>query len=907
MSRRPLRRRTPTNWSGSLLVTLAIFSFFSGVIGFYTAGVAGLAEVTYLTLQLFFLNFEGDGLQMNPWLQAARFGAFAAAVWAILNAFFPQVRHHIRRLLRFRGKSCAVLLGYGPVGQAIGAALWQRDCGIKRVTAVHPAVTPELAARARADGVLLVEGDPSDPRVLRHVYVGRADRLYISDPEDLRAMNTAVAVRQYLPDRAKDIRVVLNDSAVAAQIAEASPIGFLGAPGLRWFSVADETARRLIADARFDRFALESGAERMHLVIVGGGSQGEAVAVETLLTAWRTALGPPKITFLDRDVASVEARIRRRIPAWFIEYEGRALYEAVRPDLEFIACDADAADFARAACFDGLRERVSGWVFALGDDALNLRASVELHRAIMAHQFDPAPIYVRIPTGHVEDAPDLSSNSLGLAHTFGSIDSVIARSPLLAEDPDAVPKILHSEYLKAEQAMFGRRSEEWGSLPETKREANRALFRHAVMKIEDFGAVAIINSDGVPCTHPGPAQALNRVDKHLAYDQIERGSDVRSWLKDGANLVGQDLETAILVRDAAICEHNRWTMERALAQFVPTARPDRELRDDSRRRHNNMHDWFDLGDAETRRYDLVMLRVLLSQWIEAKRTLHKTARVQTVFLAVDGGAGTCTAHTAEAEAAIDGDVSELRLHLNGRTAPNKPADLVSAVMKSLAPHIDSQRRLTPMRIRFDFTSQPHERLLALANLVADELRKRLPNTTRIEGFWNWRGSGSPVVGVVGHRDLSAFAGIAPVTERLRQTFMQLVAQRGATTLVTGYAPGTDQAAVEAWATLGLADPLLLFPFVGHGNDGQQVFFTENPSDATAETTFAEEDIKKISDRSMVMICDGHLKQAGELLRRSSVVVFVVDNRAGFREGGTKDTLRRASKMQREVVLIEPRV
>lgn len=521
----------------------------------------------------------------------------------------------------------------------------------------------------------------------------------------------------------------------------------------------------------------------------------------------------------------------------------------------------------------------------------------------MAHQFDPAPIYVRVPTGHVEDAPDLSSNSLGLAHTFGSIDSVIARSPLLAKDPDAVPKILHSEYLKAEQAMFGRRSEEWGSLPETKREANRALFRHAVMKIEDFGAVAIINSDGVPCTHPGPAQSLNRVDEHLAYDQIDRGSDVRSWLKDGANLVGQDLETAVLVRDAAICEHNRWTMERALAQFVPTARPDRELRDDSRRRHNNMHDWFDLGDAETRRYDLVMLRVLLSQRIEAKRTFHKTARVRTMFLAVDGGAGTCTAHTAKAEAAIDGDVSELRLHLNGRTAPNKPADLVSAVMRCLAPHIDSQRRLTPMRIRFDFTSQPHERLLALANLVADELRQKLPETTRIEGFWNWRASGSPVLGVVGHRDLSAFGGTAPITERLRQTFMALVAQKGIEKLVTGYAPGTDQAAVEAWASLGLPKPVLIFPFARRDADGFRVYYTEDPESASEETTIAKSAAYDIGLPLLPSAEVGHQAQAKELLDRTDLIVFVVDETRQVLDGGSGDTLTRARQMQREILVI----
>lgn len=910
MSPRPPRRRLPPDWSGRLLLALALVSFALGLVGFrdYLPPDTGWLEITYQSLQLFFLNFDKvDGADVNPSLQAARFGAFFTAVWAILKAFFPQVRQHIRRLLRYRGKSCAVILGYGPVGQAIGAALWQRDCGIRRVTAVHPAVTPELAARARADGVLLVEGDPSDPRLLKHVYVAKADRLYISDPDDLRAIDTAVAVRQYLPNPAKDIRVVLNDSAVAAQIAEASAAGFLGAPGLRWFSVADETARLLIADARFDRFALESGAGRMHLVIVGGGSQGEAVAVEALLTAWRTGLEPPKITFLDREIGSVEARMRKRLPAWFAVPGGAALYTAARPELEFRECDAGTVDMARDPCFDGLRGRVSGWVFAIGDDGLNLRASVALHRAIVARQIDPAPIYVRIPTGHVEDAPDLSANPLGLAHTFGSIDSVIARSALLAEDPDAVPKILHEAYRKAEQEMFGRLSEDWASLPETKREANRALFRHAVMKIEDFGAVAAARRDGVPVTHPGLAETLRRVDESLAYDRIDRGEDASLWLKDGKALAEHDLGTAVFIRNAALCEHNRWTMERALAQFVPTARPERALRDDVRRLHNNMHDWFDLGDAETRRYDLVMLRVLLSQQPSPGQFVHKAARVRTVFLAIDGAARTCVAHVSGSGAAEGVNAPELHLHLNARNEPEAPADLLQAVMGCLAPHIDQSKQHPPARIRFDFPRQPGERMLALANLLAEELREKLPETTRIDAFWNWRAADDPVVGVVGHRDLTRFGGIGPVTERLRQCFMDLVMKRGVEAMVTGYAPGADRAAIEAWASLGLPNPSLLFPFAGHCSESKRVFFTENPSDAKAETIIEEEDIKKIADRSMLTICDGHIGQAGELLRRTNVVVFVIDHGGALREGGTLDTLRRAKEIQREIILIEPRL
>lgn len=899
----------PRDWSGVFLIALALLSFDLGIIGFhlYLGPGSDWPEVVYQSLQLFFLNFETvDGAEMNLWLQAARYGAFVTAVWAILKAFFPQIRQNIRRWLRLRGNACAVILGYGPVGQAIGAALWQRDCGIRRVTAVHPSVTPDLSARARMDGVLLIEGDPSDPRVLDRIYVGRAERIYVSDPDDLRAIDTAVAVRKHLPGTQRDIRVVLNDSAVAAQIAEATVAGFLGAPNLRWFSVPDETARLLIADARFDRFALESRAERMHLAIIGCGSQGEAIAVEALLTAWRIGLGPPKITFLDRDPAAVEARMRRRLPAWFVQPEGGALYPAARPDLEFLTCDAETLDIARDPCIDGLRVRVSGWVFATGDDALNLRGSLALHRAIATRQIDPAPIFVRIPTGHVEESSDLSANLLRLTHTFGSLDSVVARSPLLAQDPDKVPKTLHAEYAKAAVEMgLATTVEDWASLPETKRDANRALFRHSVMKIEDFGAVATMGDDGVPVTDPGLSDKLRRVDESLAYHRIDRGNFAVDWLKKAEAVDQADLETAVLIRDAAICEHNRWTMERALAQFMPTEHPDRALRDDVRRLHNNMHDWFELGDAATRRYDLVMLRALLSERAAAPQRMHSRARVRTVFLAVDGAEKTCRAHVSGSGAALGADACELHVHVNAQNDPASHADFLSAVVKCLDPHVDARKQLLPTRIRFDFTRPPDEQSLTLAIRMALELRRKLPETVRIDSFWNWRAVGGPIVGVVGHRDLTAFGGIDPVTEALRQTFMDLVACKGAEQMIVGYAPGADRAAVEAWASLGLAKPMLVFPFAGWDVEGRRVYFTEEAEVATADTRITEVEASRFGLPLLPAKSEGHRAQADELLERAEVMVFVVDESKQVVDGGSGDTLNRARQMKREVLIIAP--
>lgn len=903
--------RRPRDWSGILLATLAVASVVLGIIGFYEIMPRphtfweAFSESVYRALQLFFMNFEDPREKGGPIclpLQLARFGAFVTTVWAILKAFFPQVRQTICRLWRRRGTSCALILGYGPVGQAIGAGLRQTDSGIRHVTAVEPAVTPELAARAWMDGVLLLEGDPSDPRLLGHVFARRAERIYVSDSDDLRAIDTAVAVREHVGDAGRDIRVVLNDSAVAGQMAEAAGSGFLGVAGLAWFSLADETARLLMAEARFDRVAVETGAERLHLVILGCGSQGEAIAAETLLTGWRAALGPPRITFLDRDRAGIEARLRRRMPAWFLKDEGQALPEAARPQLDFRACDAETLDFARDACLEGLRDGVTAWVFATGNDALNLRASLSLHRAMAQRRIDPAPIHVRIPSGHAEEAPDLVGQPLAMARTFGAIDAVIARSPLLAPDPDAMPKALHAAYAQASVAMgLAAEPEEWASLSEAKRKANRALFRHAAMKLEDFGAEAQPVLTLPPRADAALLDRLERVDSALDYARIDRGGDPQDWVAAGMSLAGEDAETALRLRDAAVCEHNRWTIERALEQFVPTERPDRALRDDTRRLHNNMHDWYALQEAMIRRYDVVLLRGLLSRSGDGGLATARGYRARILFLPVLADGRVTAPRVCELGAPGGRDVTELQVHLSLAKEPADPDACLASLLSVLEREFDPERQIPPRRVRFDFARPPGERALAMANRLATELLRRHGSALMIEPLWSWRAEGR-TVGVVGHRDLTGFADRETLVERLRQTFMSLIARQGVEHLVCGYAPGADQLAVEAWTSLGMPAPRLIFPFAETAEDGGRIFHTDDPSQATPDTRFTEAALRALGTPTLPDTGTGHRAQAETVLDGADWIVAVVDESREPLAGGTVETVRRAREAGKKVIV-----
>ena len=857
---------------------------------------------------MFFLNFEHpDPLpkEIDPVLQVARFCAFVTAIGAILRAFFPQVRQNALRWVRRISPSCALILGYGPLGQAIGAAARQEGTGIRMVTAVHPAVTLEMAARARKDGVLLVEGDPSDLRTLGRVFARKAKRIYVSDTDDLRAIDTVVAVRQYLATKVADIRVVLNDSDVANQMAEAVAAGFLGAPDVRWFSVADETAQQLIAEARFDRVAVETGSPRMHVVIVGGGSQGEAIAVEAILTGWRTGLEPPRITFIDRNAEAVEARMRRRMPAFFPASDGSELYSAARVQLDFLFGDAETLDFARNNGIDTLRSGVSGWVLATGDDGLNLRASLGLHRAIVSRRIDPAPIYVRIPSGHTDEAPQMQLRPLSMARTFGAIDDVIFRSHLLADDPDALPRHLHAAYAKASKEMgLDDRPQTWDNLPETKRNANRALFRHARMKIEDLGIQTESSRRQLPSVDRQLGLKLARIDDALDYAKIDPERPPEDWLRAGFVFEDGDAETARTLLTAALCEHNRWITARAIEQFVPTKRPERNLRDDERREHDNMHDWFAIKSPVIRRFDVVMLRALMTR-NQATSLEGEPARIRTVFLPVllDGTAGDPVVLGTDAD--VGADVTELRLHLRLAKHRVEPLKLLPALLQRLAPHLSAARLTKSRRLRFDFASPPDEQTLILANALAEAVRRKHGASIDVAPHWGWRSEPGPVVGFVGHRDVASFGGENAVMKRLQQHFMELVLKRGASSLVCGYAPGADQAAVQAWNSLGLPTPLLVFPFVEDGSNEDQVFLTDEPAKAVDSIRFAKNAIEKIGTPYLPRTAMGHEAQASEILARAKVIVVVVDETKETVKGGTLATLAKARVANLETQLIRP--
>lgn len=165
-------------------------------------------------------------------------------------------------------------------------------------------------------------------------------------------------------------------------------------------------------------------------------------------------------------------------------------------------------------------------------------------------------------------------------------------------------------------------------------------------------------------------------------------------------------------------------------------------------------------------------------------------------------------------------------------------------------------------------------------------------------------SGRPIIGLIGHRDLTGFGEQAELSVKLRHVFRALAAEGRARGLICGYATGADQLAVTVWNALGLPTPRLVFPFALAADQGP-LFHTDDPAKATLATVFTQDALAKVGVPCLPDNGIGHAAQAATILARADLLVAVVDLAREALPGGTVQTVARARALGKEVIIIGP--
>lgn len=604
------------------------------------APVPRLLDAIYRTVQTFGLNFDmpdsnGSPAPVNWFIQVSRFIAAVFTFYAVIATLFGT----FLETLSLRGQAWLnqrrhILLGFGDINRAIAAELVQRPdaSGYWRwqrigITAIDQSVTPADQRAARAAGVMLIEGDLSDPDLIRRVSLHRAEKIIVAAGDDARNIEIATAIAGQLrhdqrsalsrltdwlvnalglegPSRpAPSLLAHVADLSLYNGMTESFDVPFVRGGDFRPFNMDQEAAHAFVNSAQLIRTAREQAQPRVHLVIIGLGNLGEAILIDTLMNSYAHDLRPPKVTVLDVNKEAVEARLQAAYPRLFdrsldrMKDTGSPLYEAP-PEIAFQKTDLDALDFVQdplLAALDDGAEPPTAWAFCCGEDRVNLSAGMRLGLAMDQGARNPVPFFLRRWSSEFgEGRPE---NPVALSKTFGNVQHTVRVSNLLEREPDALAWLVHKAYdvtaakpalkkaLTYDPALHdispvtlnlatvgGTENATRGALQENLLESNRRVARHMPIKLTELGLAWRGMSEGV----------LPAIDCGIHYN---RHNPATLRAETILNEVGA-LDWPLRMEQQASIEHCRWCVDRAVFGWRQANPGDK--RNSLRRIHNNM-------------------------------------------------------------------------------------------------------------------------------------------------------------------------------------------------------------------------------------------------------------------------------------------------------------------------------
>jgi voltage-gated potassium channel Kch len=228
----------------------------------------------YLTLQLATLDYDGGDAAINWRLQIARYAAPAMAASTLLQTASVVFRDQFQRWRLRRVSGHTIVLGLGPIGTRLAAALAADGRNVIGVDDPGAAGLADVQGR----GIPVIAGDPTDPSTLRDARVARAASVVIAGDDDARNVSVAVRVGAVpFPAGRAPLRCTVHlNELTLTRLLSATAIGGSGGVRTEFFNVHAAAAHSLV-DAMPDALR----GRDAHLVIVGFGRFG----VSTLVAA----------------------------------------------------------------------------------------------------------------------------------------------------------------------------------------------------------------------------------------------------------------------------------------------------------------------------------------------------------------------------------------------------------------------------------------------------------------------------------------------------------------------------------------------------------------------------------------------------------------------------------------------
>jgi hypothetical protein len=207
-------------------------------------------------------------------------------------------------------------------------------------------------------------------------------------------------------------------------------------------------------------------ASAVHVLIVGFGRLGQAIARDVGLNSLVSDLEAPHITVIDPDADAVRADFLHKHPEFDVEH--RFLIFA---DLN----EVKVADDQPPVC---------AVYVCLRDSAEALSAAIAYSEGASRNNLIQGPIFARLRSGGpLRPNAGISALRPRQIYSFGALADAAASAYALDDDPDADAKQVHEAYAR----IGGYSAEPWAVLSEEMRVSNRRVVSHVPAKLASLG------------------------------------------------------------------------------------------------------------------------------------------------------------------------------------------------------------------------------------------------------------------------------------------------------------------------------------------------------------------------------------------------------------------------------------
>lgn len=481
-----------------------------------------VADLVYLTVQLF--TMESGAVDGAPpaKLEFARFLSPLVSAWAVVNAVVGLFTTQLQRAwIRVYGKH-VVVCGLGRKGGRLVEHLRKAR---HRVVVIEPDEANPQLAHCRELGCYIINGRANDPWNLAEANLRGAKLLVTVAGDDGVNIETAVRAHDLIDQRRRrtPLRCISHISDPNLQNVfrrhdvytdEEDPFE------LELFNTYETAARVMLREGHtFERLArLESGD--IHLVIIGVGRLGQSILLRSLKD-WQVDQRPNcrmKVTVIDTAADERHVVFAQRYPGLLDVAE-----------VEFLQLDVHDPVITRAKYLYSENGNISpSAVFVcLDDDSQALYAALTAHAMVESS----TPIIVRMSEeaglASVLGVTQLQAGCIPGVKAVGLLDTACSLELVLGGTREILAQAIHQGYV-CDQFAGGQSVDEnpalapWHRLPEDLKESNRKQADHIRAKLTLIGCELF----------PQPGYPLALLE--FTAEEVERLAEVehQRWIEE---------------------------------------------------------------------------------------------------------------------------------------------------------------------------------------------------------------------------------------------------------------------------------------------------------------------------------------------------------------------------------------